>query len=184
MIQIRFNMFETNSSSTHSLILSNYDYCDEGVNITLDWNLDVGYERRQELNTPSDKALYLIMSILEDYYEDNRDEIGDLHEKTNPEYYDIDYYSEDTTNTLTLLIVSECYKNSSDFQVLLSTIKPQNEIDDFIEEIKRNYNPNNFEQDLAGCRIKGWYSEYDALSLEQFYRTVIFGDNKIVCRGD
>jgi hypothetical protein len=159
-----------------------YD-CDE-TDITIDWDLEVGYKRMQELNSPSDKALYLIMSILEDYYECNRDEIDELHEKSDPDYYDVNYYSEDTTNSLVHLIVSECYRNSSDFQVLLGVLKPQNGIDEFIEEIKQNYNPSNFEQDLAGTRLEIWKSEYDYMELEQFYKNMVFGESKIVCYGD
>ena len=182
MIQIRFNTFETNSSSTHSLILSN-SYFGDMTDITIDWNLKIGYKDKQELNTPSDKALYFIMSVLDVYYDDNRDEIDLLHQKLDQQYYDVDCY-EDTTNTLFPLIVSECYKNSSDFQVLLRVLKPQSQYDDFIEEIKLNYNQSNFEQDLTGNAIISWTNEYDYMELEQFYRTVIFGDNKIVCNGD
>lgn len=182
MIQIRFNTFETNSSSTHSLIMSN-SYFGDITDITIDWNLKIGYKRVQELNTPSDKALYFIMSLLDVYYDDNRDEIDSLHRKLDPQYYDVDCY-EDTTNTLLPLIVSECYRVSTEFRVLIQLLKPQSQIDDFIEEIKLNYNSSNFEQDLSGYVIEGWFNEYNYLRLSEFYKSVIFGDNMIVCNGD
>lgn len=182
MQQIRFNTFETNSSSNHSLIMSD-SYFGDIADISIDWTLKIGYKRKQELNTPSDKALYFIMSILDDYYESHRDEIDSLHQKLYPQYYDVDYY-DDTTNTLLPLIVSECYRVSTEFRVLIQLLKPQSQCDNFIEEIKLNYNSSNFEQDLTGNVIVGWFNDYNYLRLSDFYRSVIFGDNKIVCDGD
>lgn len=158
MKQIRFNIFETNSSSTHSFTVSGFTYCDDCTfddTTEFDFERSIGY-RDEILNTPFDKAYYLLMYTLCEYKDSNEDEINSIIDDVD-EYY----YEDDEIDNTTRSIINHILSKSDKLNTILDVISNGNEQikNQIVEQMCDNFEFSNFEQDLSGFYLDWFYKK-------------------------